>query len=234
MADQIDQLTKAKNRLEKEKSSVRAQVDEARAATEQATRAKQLSDKAAKQMELSYNEVSIKIESLNVTVIELNSTISRFRNDNLSLTAQLEDVQSQVDGIARIKAQYQAQVDEAKRQAEEESRARHSLQQHLKNLQIDFESVRTQFEEEVSVQSDLKNRLSKASSEAMLWKSKYESDSLVRAEELEEAKRKLAAKLSEAEEQVGCRDLKNCFFLSFTDYSLYLIKINPDMTTIKI
>ena len=38
--------------------------------------------------------------------------------------------------------------------------------------------------------------------DAMLWKSKYESDSLLRAEELEEAKRKLAMKLNEAEEQV--------------------------------
>ena len=84
---------------------------------------------------------------MNITIIELNSSISRFRNENFSLVSQIEDAHSQIEGISRIKAAYQSQVDEAKRHAEEESRVRHSLSQHLKNLSIDFESVKAQFEE---------------------------------------------------------------------------------------
>ncbi|CAF4198104.1 unnamed protein product, partial [Rotaria magnacalcarata] len=38
--------------------------------------------------------------------------------------------------------------------------------------------------------------------EVQQWRSRYESEGLARSEELEEAKRKLAAKLTEAEEQV--------------------------------
>ena len=44
--------------------------------------------------------------------------------------------------------------------------------------------------------------MAKSNSELQLWRSKYETEGLARAEELEEAKRKLAAKLAEAEEQV--------------------------------
>lgn len=42
----------------------------------------------------------------------------------------------------------------------------------------------------------------KLSAEVHQWRSRYESEGLARGEELEEAKRKLAAKLTEAEEQV--------------------------------
>ena len=43
---------------------------------------------------------------------------------------------------------------------------------------------------------------SRAQAEAAQWRGKYESEGLARAEELEEAKRKLSGKLQEAEEQV--------------------------------
>lgn len=44
--------------------------------------------------------------------------------------------------------------------------------------------------------------MTKLTSEVQQWRSRYETEGLARTEELEEAKRKLAAKLSEAEEQV--------------------------------
>ncbi len=44
--------------------------------------------------------------------------------------------------------------------------------------------------------------MTKLSAEVHQWRARYESEGLSRSEELEEAKRKLAAKLSEAEEQV--------------------------------
>ena len=44
--------------------------------------------------------------------------------------------------------------------------------------------------------------MTKLNAEVQQWRARYESEGLARSEELEEAKRKLAAKLSEAEEQV--------------------------------
>ena len=112
-------------------------------------RAKQLADKSSKQMELSYNEVSLKVESLTVLVSEYASTIGKCKSENASLMAQLDEAQLQIDGIARIRQQYQQQVDEAKRHAEDEARNRMTLSQHLKNMTMDFESVKAQYEEEV-------------------------------------------------------------------------------------
>merc|ERR1711872_1000336 len=56
--------------------------------------------------------------------------------------------------------------------------------------------------EEVESKGELHRALSKATTEAQMWRTKYEQEGIARAEELEEAKRKLTAKLAEAEEQV--------------------------------
>merc|ERR1719454_982942 len=58
-----------------------------------------------------------------------------------------------------------------------------------------------QLEEEQEAKADLQRALSKSHHEVANWRSKYENDALARMEELEEAKKKLAVKLQDAEEQ---------------------------------
>ena len=48
----------------------------------------------------------------------------------------------------------------------------------------------------------------KANGEIAVWRNKYETDAIQRTEELEEAKKKLAARLQEAEEAVEAAQAK--------------------------
>ena len=64
------------------------------------------------------------------------------------------------------------------------------------------------YEEEQEAKSDLQRQLSKANAEVASWRSKYEVDAIQRTEELEEAKKKLAAKLQEMEELVESTQAK--------------------------
>ncbi len=76
------------------------------------------------------------------------------------------------------------------------------LGSQIRNLTADLDQAREQLEEEQEARSELQRQVSKLNSEVQQWRSRYESEGLARGEELEEAKRKLAAKLTEAEEQV--------------------------------
>lgn len=118
------------------------------------------------------------------------------------MLSQLEDAESQISGFTKVKQQMNSQIEDAKRVAEDEARARSSLQQQLRNLNSDFSSLKSQFDDEVSIKADMQRQLSKAHVEAQQWRSKYETEGVAKSEELEEAKRKLSAKLQEAEEQV--------------------------------
>lgn len=72
----------------------------------------------------------------------------------------------------------------------------------MKNLNEDFDHLKEQLDEEREAKMDVQKMLVKANGEVQFWRSKYEIDGSARAEELEETKRKLSAKLLEAESHV--------------------------------
>ena len=85
---------------------------------------------------------------------------------------------------------------------EDESRVRSSLQQQLRNAAGELEGAREVACEERELRAELQRQLAKSGGEVQQWRARCEVEGLARAEELEEAKRKLAARLDEAEEQV--------------------------------
>lgn len=58
----------------------------------------------------------------------------------------------------------------------------------MQSSRHDCDLLREQFEEEQEAKTELLRSLSKANSEVVLWRSKYETDAIQRTEELEEAK----------------------------------------------
>ena len=71
-----------------------------------------------------------------------------------------------------------------------------------------MDGLREQLEEEQEARSDLQRQLSRSNAMAQEWRSKYETEGMARAEELEDAKRKLQARLAEAEQEVEAANIK--------------------------
>ncbi|KAM5145497.1 myosin-2-like [Mantella aurantiaca] len=115
---------------------------------------------------------------------------------------QLEEKESLISQLTRGKQSFTQQVEELKRQLEEESKAKNALAHALQSARHDCDLLREQYEEEQEAKAELQRSLSKANGEVSQWRTKYETDAIQRTEELEEAKKKLALRLQEAEEQV--------------------------------
>lgn len=90
--------------------------------------------------------------------------------------------------MSRIKGNIAAQVEELKRNFEEESKAKQSLNHALQAARHDLDLMREHVEEEQEGKMELQRALSKANSEVANWRTKYETDAIQRTEELEEAK----------------------------------------------
>ena len=71
-----------------------------------------------------------------------------------------------------------------------------------------MDALREQLEEEQEGRSDCNRQLSKAQNEVAAWRSKFEQEGTARADELEEARRKLQNKLSDAENAAEASMLK--------------------------
>merc|ERR1711887_187153 len=94
---------------------------------------------------------------------------------------------------------------ELKRAIEEEVKAKNALAHGVQSARHDCDLLREQFEEEQEAKAELLRGLSKANAEVAQWRTKYETDAIQRTEELEEAKKKLAGKLQDMEEQVALK-----------------------------
>lgn len=72
----------------------------------------------------------------------------------------------------------------------------------MRNASADLAALKVELEDENARKNELQKLLTNANVEAQQWRAKYETEGVARAEELEEAKRRLSAKLHDAEEQM--------------------------------
>ncbi|KAJ8679906.1 hypothetical protein QAD02_015693 [Eretmocerus hayati] len=202
MGEQIDQLNKIKARIEKEKVQYFSELNDLRATVDHLSNEKAAQEKIAKQLQHQLNEAQGKIEELTRTVNDFDAAKKKLSIENSDLLRQLEEAESQVNQLSKIKISLTTQLEDTKRLADEEGRERATLLGKFRNLEHDLDNIREQVEEEAEGKADLQRQLSKANAEAQLWRTKYESEGVARAEELEEAKRKLQCRLAEAEETI--------------------------------
>ncbi|XP_018368054.1 PREDICTED: myosin heavy chain, muscle isoform X22 [Trachymyrmex cornetzi] len=202
MGEQIDTLNKLKARAEKGRHDIHSELNSSRAVTDQVSREKAAQEKIVKQLQHQLNETQGKLEEVNRTLNDFDAAKKKLSIENSDLLRQLEEAESQVSQLSKIKISLTTQLEDTKRLADEESRERATLLGKFRNLEHDLDNIREQVEEEAEGKADLQRQLSKANAEAQLWRTKYESEGVARAEELEEAKRKLQARLAEAEETI--------------------------------
>lgn len=90
-----------------------------------------------------------------------------------------------------------SQLEEAKRTADEEGRERQAIAGQLKNYQHENDSLREQLDEEQEGKAECLRQISKLNAEIQQWKARFESEGLVKLEEIEEAKRRLQQKVQD-------------------------------------
>nr|ASM56386.1 myosin heavy chain isoform Mhc_X5 [Lethocerus indicus]ASP18631.1 myosin heavy chain isoform Mhc_X5 [Lethocerus indicus] len=202
MGEQIDQLNKLKTKAEHDRTHVQNDLNNTRHALDQMCREKAATEKIAKQLQHQVNEIQGKLDEANRTLNDFDSAKKKLSIENSDLLRQLEEAESQVSQLSKIKVSLTTQLEDTKRLADEEARERATLLGKFRNLEHDLDNIREQLEEEAEGKADIQRQLSKANAEAQLWRTKYESEGVARAEELEEAKRKLQARLAEAEETI--------------------------------
>ena len=112
-------------------------------------------ERLARQLEAQLQELSSKLDESARSFGDATSQNNRLRAENSSLLAQLSEVESQVGGFGKVKQQLNAAVEEARRQVDEEARAKASLAQQLRNVSGDFAAARGELEEEVARRGEL-------------------------------------------------------------------------------
>ncbi|XP_063075194.1 myosin-7-like isoform X1 [Engraulis encrasicolus] len=219
LGEQIDNLQRVKQKLEKEKSELRLELDDVISNMEHVVKTKANLEKMCRTLEDHMNEFKTKSEEGHRSISDFNMQRAKLQTENAELSRQLEEKDSLVSQLTRSKQSHTQQIEDLKRQLEEEVKAKNALAHAVQAARHDCDLLREQFEEEQEAKAELQRSMSKANSEVATWRTKYETDAIQRTEELEDAKKKLAQRLQDAEEAVEAVNGK-CSSLEKTKHRL--------------
>uniref|UniRef100_A0AAZ3QPH1 Myosin motor domain-containing protein n=1 Tax=Oncorhynchus tshawytscha TaxID=74940 RepID=A0AAZ3QPH1_ONCTS len=208
LGQQIDNLQRIKQKLEKEKSEYKMEIDDLSSNMEAVAKAKGNLEKMCRTLEDQLSELKTKNDENVRQVNDISGQRARLLTENGEFGRQLEEKEALVSQLTRGKQAFTQQVEEMKRLIEEEVKAKHALSHSVQSARHDCDLLREQFEEEQEAKAELQRGMSKANSEVAQWRTKYETDAIQRTEELEEAKKKLAQRLQEAEETIEATNSK--------------------------
>merc|ERR1711899_7079 len=206
MSEQIDQLSKMKAKIEKDKTNLMHEIQDVRAATDEIGRSKASAEKSNKGLLGSLNDANKKVEEASLTLGDFENNKRKIAAENADLLRQLQELENQANMLTKLKAQLQTQLDEARVVADGEAKDRAALLGKFKNLEHD--GVKEHLDEESGIKEDLLRQVAKANNEADMWRSKYETEGIAKAEDIEMNKLKLQARPTEAQGTIEQLTLK--------------------------
>merc|ERR1712112_431040 len=105
-------------------------------------------------------------------------------------------------GIAKSKSALGAQLNDVKALCDNEARERGLLLGKFRNLEHEVDGAKEALDEESAGRDNILRQVAKSEGDASMWRAKYETEALAKAEELEMVKMKLSARLTEAESNI--------------------------------
>ncbi|XP_042865904.1 paramyosin, long form-like [Penaeus japonicus] len=198
--DQIDILTKAKNKIEKEKAKYQAEVYEMTQQLEKVTLESAGYHKSVKSLNISIQELNIKIEELNRTIVDITSAKQRLSVENVELTKVVQEYKVKIEELNYTIKSGSTSAEEWRRRFEQEEARRRKLESEIHSLNNELNALKRSYDEECEIRIDIERRYNSEVSLVQQFKSKYESECRIRIEEVEEIKKKMTARIVELEE----------------------------------
>ncbi|CAD6189289.1 unnamed protein product [Caenorhabditis auriculariae] len=208
LSDQVEQLQKQKARAEKEKSQMQREFDESSAALDQEAKARADQERIAKSHEVRLLELRLKADEQSRQLQDFVSSKGRLHSDNSDLSRQVEELETKIQAANRLRLQFSNELDQTKRLAEEESRERQNLSNLSKNLARELEQLKESIEDEVAGKNECNRQLTKATVELEQWRTKFETEGLIGADEFDEVKKRQNQKTSEIQDALDACNAK--------------------------
>merc|ERR1719509_285803 len=199
MSEQIEQLNKMKTKIEKDKTVIMREIADARAAVDEVARSKASSEKSHRNLMATLNEQAKKIEEATLTLNDMEGNTRKNSAENADLLRTLQEMENSANLLSKVKLTLADQLDEARAVADHEAKERQSLLGKFRNAEHEVAGMQDHYQEEVSGKENLGRSLNKALGEADMLRMRYEKEGVAKAEELEMAKLKMQARLSEAD-----------------------------------
>merc|ERR1712106_1063257 len=198
-----------KLKVDKDKELMRRESEEAKSSMDGLSHEKAAADKIYKVVQNQMLDLQTKCDETSRSLNDFDVAKRKLYVENGELMRQLEEADGQISQLSKLTITMGAQLDDIKNLADHESKERVTLLGKYRNLEHDLDGLREQLNEEADAKYELTRAVSRGNADAQMYRAKYESEGIARAEELEACRLKLAARLEEAEQQIEQVNFKN-------------------------
>merc|ERR1719210_2721219 len=159
-------------------------------------------EKQGKVIQQQIYDAQGRLEELQRSLHEADGQKRKITVENCDLVHQFEEAERLAAQLSKDRTSLTTQLEDSKRLADAETRERINLLGKMRNLQHELEVMKEHLEEEYEAKMEIERQLSKAFADIQLWKTRYETEGVARAEEIERDKAKVAGRLAEAEDTI--------------------------------
>merc|ERR1712106_1265427 len=202
LSEQVDHLNKMKLKTEKEKDGLRKEADESKANMDGVSREKAAAEKVTKTIQVQMKEIQNKMDEANRNLTDFGVAKQKLTMESSEIVRQLEEVDAQDSQLSKLTVTLGAQLDDVTKLAGDENRERTTLLGKYRNLEHDLDNIKRQYQEEAETKDDLYRNLQRADQEANMYRARFETDGMQKADEIEAGRLKLSARLDETEQQI--------------------------------
>merc|ERR1719305_1198162 len=143
------------------------------------------------------NAINEKVDNANLTLGDFAASKNKIAVENSDLLRIVGDLDNNLNILAKQKAALAAQLNDVKALCDNEARERGLLLGKYRNLEHELDGAREALDEEAAGRENTLRLCAKAEAESQCWRQKYETDAVAKGEEVEKAKGKVAAEISE-------------------------------------
>merc|ERR1712142_1159702 len=202
LGEQIDTLNKLKAKSEKERNAIAMELEDIQNQFVNEQNERFTLEKQGKVIQAQIYDNQARQDEIARSLHEADGSKRKLAVENCDLVHQFEESERLAAQLSKDRTSLTTQLEDAKRLADAETRERINLLGKMRNLQHELEVMKEHLEEEYDAKQEVERQLSKAFADIQLWKTRYETEGVARADEIERDKSKVAGRLAEAEDTI--------------------------------
>merc|ERR1719376_1109507 len=200
LGEQIDNLNKLK--AKKERNAVALELEEIQNQMGNDQNERSSMEKQGKTIQQLIYDCQGRLDDLQRALHEADGSKRKLAVENCDLVHQFEEAERAAAQLSKDRTSLTTQLEDSKRLADAETRERINLLGKMRNMQHELNVMKEHLDEEYEAKQEVERQLSKAFSDIQLWKTRYETEGVARAEEIERDKSKTVGRLAEAEDTI--------------------------------
>ena len=202
MSEQIEVLQKSKEKIEQDRLNLEKDLNLQRTDLEESLKKKNFLERQGKNLGAAIVDKQGQLRDLALAIGESENEKIRLKAEQEDLKRQIEEAETAIGALRITEVSLNTQVKDTMQLAELDAHDKSELLKKISEMEAELIKIRAGIEEESLAKSDAMRTLSKATADAQLWKTMYETEGLFKVQELQTSRDKLNTRISEANETI--------------------------------